>query len=68
MVVKYTKILNYVLNQNVNVTKRARFATFTMSIVDNYAYCRSINGTQSMYDRAAIDHQHAIRIQFHDHS
>ena len=35
MVVKYTKILNYVLNQNVNVTKRARFATFTMSIVDN---------------------------------
>ena len=26
--------MNTVLNQNVNVTKRARFATFAMSIVD----------------------------------
>ena len=28
------KSLNYVLNQNVNVTKRERFATFAVSIVD----------------------------------
>ena len=27
-----------------------------------------MHGTQSMYDRAAIDHQRAIRIKFHDHS
>ena len=32
--IKYTKNLN-VLNQNVNITKRARFATFAKSIVDN---------------------------------
>ena len=29
------KILNNVLNTNVKVTKRARLATFTISIVDN---------------------------------
>ena len=28
--IKYTRSLNYVLNQNVNVTKRARFATFAI--------------------------------------
>ena len=33
---KYTKSLNYVLNQNVNVPKRARFATFPLSIVDHF--------------------------------
>ena len=33
---KYTKSLNYVLNQNVNVTKRARFATFAISTLDNF--------------------------------
>ena len=33
--VKYTKSLNYVLNHNVNVTKRPRFATFAISTVDN---------------------------------
>ena len=27
--------MNYVLNQNVNVTKRERFATLAMRIVDN---------------------------------
>ena len=27
--------MNTVLNQNVSVTKRVRFATFAMSIVDN---------------------------------
>ena len=32
---KYAKSLNYVLNQNVNVTKRERFATLAMRIVDN---------------------------------
>ena len=31
----YTKNLNNVLHQNVNVTKQERFATFTFSIVDN---------------------------------
>ena len=36
MEIKYMKSLNYVLNQNVNVTKRERFATFAVSIVDNY--------------------------------
>ena len=43
------KSLNYVLNHNVNVTKRERFATFAVSIVDNkYAHCyRSINETKS---------------------
>ena len=35
MEIKYMKSLNYVLNQNVNVTKRERFATFAVSIVDN---------------------------------
>ena len=29
------KSLNYVLNQNVNVTKKERFSTFAVSIVDN---------------------------------
>ena len=33
---EYTeKNLNNILNQNVNVTKRAKFATFAISIVDN---------------------------------
>ena len=32
---KYATSLNYVLNQNVNVTKRERFATLAMRIVDN---------------------------------
>ena len=31
---KYTKSLNYVLNQNVNVTQRARFVTLTRSNID----------------------------------
>ena len=35
MEIKYMKSLNYVLNQNVNVTKKERFATFAVSIVDN---------------------------------
>ena len=35
VVMKYARNLNYVLNQNVNVTKRERFATFAISIVDN---------------------------------
>ena len=35
--IKYTKNLKNVLNQNVNVTKRARFVTFAIhvSVVDN---------------------------------
>ena len=32
---KYTKNLNYVVNKNVNMTKRARFATFARSIIEN---------------------------------
>ena len=32
---KMHKNLNYVLNQNVNVTKQAMFATFAFSMVDN---------------------------------
>ena len=36
------KSLNYVLNQNVNVTKRERFATFAVSIVDNIIYAHSL--------------------------
>ena len=31
---KYTKSLNYVLNQKYNVTQCARFATLTTSIID----------------------------------
>ena len=30
------KNLNNVLNQNINVTKQERFATFTFSIIDNF--------------------------------
>ena len=33
-----------------------------------YAYCSSLNETQSNYDRAAIDHPRAKRMRFHDHS
>ena len=36
---KFAKNLNNILNQNVTVTKRARFTTFALSIVDNLAYC-----------------------------
>ena len=36
--IKYTKNLNNVLNQNVNETKRARFTTFALSIVDNLCH------------------------------
>ena len=31
-------------NENINVTKRARFATFAVSIVE--IYCGTIKGTQ----------------------
>ena len=34
-------------NENVNVTKRARFATFALSIVDNFA---ALNETKSKDD------------------
>ena len=61
---KYTENLNNVLNQNVNMAKRARFATFAISIV---SYCSSINRTQSK-DDCVIYNQLAIRIKFHDHS
>ena len=33
---KMHKNLNYVLNQNVNVTKQARFATFAITMLDNF--------------------------------
>ena len=33
--IKYAESLNYVLNQNVNMTKRERFTAFAISIVDN---------------------------------
>ena len=35
---KYTKNLNNFLNKNVNETKRARFITFAMSIVDSLCF------------------------------
>ena len=38
---------HHVLNQNVNVTKQAKFAALARRITDNYAYCSSINGIQS---------------------
>ena len=41
--IKYAKNLDNILNQNVTVTKRSRFATFAISIVDNLAYCRHCN-------------------------
>ena len=46
------KNLNYVLNQNVSVTKQARFATFAISMLDNiiFAYCSSINEAKSKYE------------------
>ena len=55
----HRKLLNYVLksNQYFNVTKRARFPTFAISIVDNFAYCSSINEAKSKYDYRAIDHK-----------
>ena len=34
MEIKYTKTLNDVLNQNVNVTKQTGFSTFAIGIVD----------------------------------
>ena len=64
---KYTENLNNVLNQNVNVAKRARFATFAVSIVDSLCLLQQYNGTQSTADRV-IYRQLAIRIKFHDHS
>ena len=56
---KYTKSLNYVLDQNVNVTKQAKFATFAISIVENFCLLRSsINETQSIENTiAVIDHK-----------
>ena len=33
--IRYTKNSNNVFNQNLNETKRARFTTFAISIVDN---------------------------------
>ena len=57
--IKYTKSMNYVLDQNVNVTKQARFATSTISMVENFCLLRSIiNETQSIENRiAVIDHK-----------
>ena len=42
--------LNNVLNQNDNMTKRERFATFAINILDNLRLRIRINGTQSKYD------------------
>ena len=45
------KHLNDALNQNANMTRRARYATFTLRIVDNSCSLQHyfINGTQSKY-------------------
>ena len=45
------KHLNDALNQNANITKGARYATFTLSIVDNSCLLQHhfISGTQSKY-------------------
>ena len=48
--IKYTKNVN-VLNQNVNMTKQARLATFTVKYCKTiYGYCSRINGTQLKHD------------------
>ena len=67
--IKYTKHLNNALHQNANITKRARYAIFALSIVDDSFLLQHyfINGTQSN-TLAAIDHQRAIPIKYHDHS
>lgn len=39
-----------VLNQNVDKTKRKRFATFAVRIVGNLCRLQQTNGTQSKYD------------------
>ena len=51
--------MNYVLDQNVNVIKQARFATSAISMVENFCLLRSIiNETQSVENRIAeIDHK-----------
>ena len=48
--IKYTKHLN-ALHQNANITKRARYAIFALSIVDDSCSLQHyfINGTQSKY-------------------
>ena len=63
--IEYTKNMNNVLNQNINVTKRAWFATFANRSWTIYAYYSSTNGKQS---KLAINRQRALRIKFHDHS
>ena len=49
--IKYTKHLNNALHQNANITKRARYAIFALSIVDDSCSLQHyfINGTQSKY-------------------
>ena len=49
-----------------HVTKRARFAIFAISIVDNLCLLQQ----QMEHNKstiAAMNHQHAMRIKFHDH-
>ena len=64
--------MNTVLNQNVKVTKRARFATFAMSIVSNLCLLQQYKWNKTKQNKirlhAAINLQRAIRIKFPDHS
>ena len=50
-----------------NVTKQVRFSKFTISIIDNYL-CLLQHFKWNQNTIAAINHQCAIRIKFHDHS
>ena len=57
------------MNQNVNLTKQARFIRlYSRQLI--YAYCRSINRAQSTYNQnmiTVIKHQCAIQIKFLKH-
>ena len=66
--IKYAKNVSNVLNQNVNMTKLARIATFAIKIVDKLCFSRStISGTQSKYycrDNSSTRHTDQISWPF----
>ena len=66
--VKYPKNLNNILNQNVNVTKRARLSALAIISVDNLCLLQQYRWPENNQNAiAAINHQSDIRTKFHDH-
>ena len=56
MEIKYTKNLNNPLNQNVNLTKRARFA----SIVDNLCLCLCLLQQNQNADQISVAEKKSV--------